>query len=89
MVAICEIRAIEPSTRVMIAITTDRKKVLQTGALMRVRAMRSVLCSVYEDVVVLAAATSPTGVLESPLNVVIAEDLALGGLGPLARLVGE
>jgi hypothetical protein len=82
-------QAIEPSTPVMITINTDRKKVLQTGVLMRVRAMRSVLCSVYEDVVVLAAATSPTVLLESPLNVVVAEDLALGGLGPLARLVGE
>jgi hypothetical protein len=42
-VAICEKRAIESPTRVMMTANTDCKKALQTGALRAVRAMRAVL----------------------------------------------
>jgi hypothetical protein len=45
-VAICRLRAIKPSQRVMKAVNTDRMKVLQTAALPMVRAMQAVFCQV-------------------------------------------
>ena len=84
-VAICEMRAIELPTRVM-AVNTDRKKALQTGALIRVRAMRSVLCDVL--LARLAPLPSPHAgqphrleVLKGASNAFVAEEQALGDVG--------
>jgi hypothetical protein len=42
-VDVYKLRSIKPSPQAIVEYGTDRKKALQTGALMRVRAMRSVL----------------------------------------------
>src|ERR687897_982981 len=44
----CGLRAIEPPTRVMVTVNTDRTKVLQTTALPMARVMRAVSCDAYQ-----------------------------------------
>jgi hypothetical protein len=80
-------RAIEPPTRVMMTVNTDRKKVLQTDALMRMRAMRSVCCGVCDsksspDAL---ARSSPDyrGAFQAASNAFVAEERALEDLGGL------
>jgi hypothetical protein len=46
-VDVYKLRSIKPSPRAIAECRIDRKKLLQTGALMRVRAMRSVYCGVF------------------------------------------
>jgi hypothetical protein len=53
-VDVYKLRSLEPPPRAMMAVNTARKKVLQMTTFRAMRAMRSVLCGAYEDVLPLS-----------------------------------
>ena len=85
-VAIWELRPIQPSARAMMAINTDRKKVLQTPAFPMVRAMRAVFCQLLRYwIIVLSSLSVPSsddqGALTAAFNAFVADERTVDGPG--------
>jgi len=70
----------------MMTVNTDRKKVLQTGASMRVRAVRSVHYSAYQVHFPYRDLLTNHGPSQDASNVVVAEEMVLAALVPSAML---
>jgi hypothetical protein len=85
-VAIWRLRSIQPSPCVVVMKNTDRMKVLQMTILSTMRAMRSVFCWVLRH----GSSSNPLarsspdhrGAFQAALNAFVAEERALGDLGP-------